>query len=268
MGTVNVASMLEETADCMPEYFTKPEGSSTAGTPGKDFFFLGDSPRADFTSASVTRPNWPVPDIVERSIFDFLAKARAMGVAATTPFAGFQLDTGGVSDFFLGGEPAVKPSTSETVMRPSGPVPVTWDRSMFLSFATFFARGLAMTRPPEGAGEGADGALAAAAGLLAAGEAGEGEGAETEAPGIQPSHFATSSSFSTMTATTSPTSQLAPSSTHILAKNPSSPKCSTSISALSLSTVKRGSPVPTGPDSETSQETTFPDVMVEERAGM
>lgn len=99
-------------------------------------------------------------------------------MAAITPEAGFQVETGGELDF--GGveaeEDPVKDSTSETVILPSGPVPVTWERSMPFSAATFLARGEATTLPPEG-GEGDGEGAAFELELLAAGAGEDAAGA-------------------------------------------------------------------------------------------
>ena len=91
-GIVNVATILPATAFCIPVKGTKPSGNSTAASPEEVALrFSGCfSPLAIFTSSTVTRPNSPVPTMVAISILAFLAAARAMGVAATTPAAGFQ----------------------------------------------------------------------------------------------------------------------------------------------------------------------------------
>mmetsp|Transcript_12694 Transcript_12694/g.26906 ORF Transcript_12694/g.26906 Transcript_12694/m.26906 type:complete len:234 (+) Transcript_12694:606-1307(+) len=174
-GTVNVATMFALTAFCIPVKGTKPSGNSTAASPEGAFlrsaFF---SPVAILTSSTVTRPSEPVPTIVARSILAFLAAARAIGVAATTPSAGVQMGlAGAAAGLAVAGAAPPLPafSTSAAVIRPSGPVPATVLRSRPISSAFFFAKGEATTRAP-GARATEAGAAAVALGAVAAGAAG------------------------------------------------------------------------------------------------
>ena len=124
-----VASILLDTPLCIDVNGTKPEGSSTSGADSR--FFLGGwiSPVAILTSVAVTRPNSPVPVRVARSNLAFLARARAIGVAAITPGRGVCFGLVGVDVSFAGlaGPADLAASTSEAVIRSPGPVPDTVD---------------------------------------------------------------------------------------------------------------------------------------------
>mmetsp|Transcript_5163 Transcript_5163/g.13148 ORF Transcript_5163/g.13148 Transcript_5163/m.13148 type:complete len:233 (-) Transcript_5163:921-1619(-) len=187
-GTVKVATILPLTAFCIPVNGTKPSGSSTATSPEEAFLrSTVFSPVAIFTSSIVTRPSEPVPTMLARSILAFLAAARAMGVAAITPGAGFQTGFAGLE--VVSGVAALPFfaafSTSAAVILPSGPVPATVLRSRPISSAFFFANGEATTRSPGArvTGATAAGALGAAvaagvtAGVAAVGAAPDNEAA-------------------------------------------------------------------------------------------
>mmetsp|Transcript_6433 Transcript_6433/g.13937 ORF Transcript_6433/g.13937 Transcript_6433/m.13937 type:complete len:311 (-) Transcript_6433:961-1893(-) len=180
-GQSRVATILFDTARCIPVKGTSPSGISIgAGAPGAAVLRTGFfSPVAIRTSSAVTRPNSPVPSIEARSNLAFLAKARAVGVAAITPGAGMCLGLEGDAGaaFLAGVPPAAAFCTSAAVMRPPGPLPTTALISTPISVAIFFARGDATTRPPaealteagEAAFGTAFGAVVAAAGAGAAG---------------------------------------------------------------------------------------------------
>jgi hypothetical protein len=101
--------MLLETARCIPVKGTRPSGISTvAAEVEEDCLRVGFfSPVAILTSSAVTLPNSPVPWMEERSSLAFLAKARAVGVAAMTPGAGVQagLDGAAAAAAFFGAAP-------------------------------------------------------------------------------------------------------------------------------------------------------------------
>mmetsp|Transcript_24149 Transcript_24149/g.50577 ORF Transcript_24149/g.50577 Transcript_24149/m.50577 type:complete len:538 (+) Transcript_24149:395-2008(+) len=272
-GQSIVATMLFDTARCIPVKGTKPSGNSTAaGAPAAATLRLGFiSPVAILTSSAVTRPNSPVPGMEARSSLAFLASTRAVGVAATTPAAGVQLGLTGAAAFLAGAPPEAALVTSPAVMRPPGPVPATVVMSTPISSAIFLARGEATTRPPAEAAGLADAAAlgaALAAGAAAAGAAGA---AAAGAPPARLDAYAlsagTSASLAAINATGDPTSAASPSSVMMAAMKPSS-KASTSMSALSDSTTMMASPASTASPSPLSQDTTFPSFIVEERAGM
>mmetsp|Transcript_25909 Transcript_25909/g.61478 ORF Transcript_25909/g.61478 Transcript_25909/m.61478 type:complete len:305 (+) Transcript_25909:593-1507(+) len=272
-GTVKVATMLLLTAFCIPLNGTKPSGKSTTGSPPDATRLRSGcfSPVAIFTSSTVTRPNSPVPWIVARSILAFLAAARAMGVAAITPAAGVHEGLVGAAAAGLaaaGADPEAAASTSEAVIRPSGPVPATVLISIPNSSAFFLARGDATTRAP--------GALAAAGaaalGVTAAGAAtAEAAGAAAAGAPDKDAAYAwragMSLSSAAINATGEPTSVASPSSVIMAARKPSS-NASTSMSALSLSTTMMASPAEIGSPSAFNHETTLPSFMVDERAGI
>lgn len=99
-----MATMLLETARCIPVKGTSPSGISTAAAAdGEEALRVGFfSPVAIMTSSAVTLPNSPDPWMEARSSFAFLAKARAVGVAAMTPGAGVHdgLDGAAAAAFF------------------------------------------------------------------------------------------------------------------------------------------------------------------------
>mmetsp|Transcript_31448 Transcript_31448/g.66596 ORF Transcript_31448/g.66596 Transcript_31448/m.66596 type:complete len:479 (-) Transcript_31448:764-2200(-) len=265
--------MLLETARCIPVKGTRPSGISTgAAAPGAAAFRLGFiSPVAILISSAVTRPNSPVPSMVARSILAFLARARAWGVAATTPGAGVHLGLEGAAAFLAGAPPEAAFWTSPAVMRPPGPVPATVLISTPISVAIFLASGEATTRPPaEAAGLAAAAALGAALAGAAAAGAAAAEAAGAGAP-LKLAAYALSAgispSLAAIKATGDPTLAASPSSVMMAAMNPSS-KASTSMSALSDSTTMMASPASTESPSPLSQETTLPSFMVEERAGI
>mmetsp|Transcript_47386 Transcript_47386/g.112755 ORF Transcript_47386/g.112755 Transcript_47386/m.112755 type:complete len:323 (+) Transcript_47386:374-1342(+) len=158
----------------------------------------------------------------------------------------------------------LKFSTSEEVMRPPGPDPVTREMSMPFSVAIALASGDATMRspfapPPAGA---AGAAFAAAAGAAAAGAAAAG------APAAEGATTLSMSALSmTRRATGAPTGATSPSPVMIIARYPSS-KASTSISALSDSTT-----IITSPDEILSPTflvhcTTLPSFIVDDSAGI
>mmetsp|Transcript_29953 Transcript_29953/g.28838 ORF Transcript_29953/g.28838 Transcript_29953/m.28838 type:complete len:236 (-) Transcript_29953:953-1660(-) len=189
MGVDMVASILLLTARCMPVNGTKPEGNSFgAAAVEEDDFRTGlASPVATLTSCAVTRPKPPVPSMVAKSILAFLANARAVGVAGTTPSAGVQAGVLGAAAaaggaFPVEGAEEAAFSTSPAVIRPLGPVPATVDKSNPKSFARFLAKGDATTRAPG---------AATAAGLLGAADFGAaGAAAATAAGGAAPPRVA------------------------------------------------------------------------------
>mmetsp|Transcript_6397 Transcript_6397/g.10394 ORF Transcript_6397/g.10394 Transcript_6397/m.10394 type:complete len:582 (-) Transcript_6397:116-1861(-) len=272
-GQSRVATMLLETARCIPVKGTRPSGNSTgAGAPGAATLLLGFiSPVAILTSSAVTRPNSPVPSIEARSNLAFLAKARAVGVAATTPSAGCHLGlVGAAAAFFAGAPPEAAFVTSPAVIRPPGPLPATVDKSTPISSAIFFARGEATTRPPADAALGAAAAFGAAAlGAAAAGAAAAGAAAAGAPPRVAAYALSAgiSASLAAISATGVPTAALSPSSVMIAAMNPSS-NASTSISALSDSTTIIASPASTASPSPFNQDTTLPSFIVDESAGI
>mmetsp|Transcript_36715 Transcript_36715/g.56394 ORF Transcript_36715/g.56394 Transcript_36715/m.56394 type:complete len:264 (+) Transcript_36715:1330-2121(+) len=206
--------------------------------------------------------------MLERSILAFLAKARAVGVAAMTPAAGVCFGFSATAPFFKVDPPDAAAATSEAVILPFGPVPVTVLKSIPSSAALFFANGEATTRSPVAAAATTFGAAfafdtaAAGCGVVGAAAAGAPDRVAAYAwrAGISFSSFAIS-------ATGAPTAPLSPSSVIIAARYPSS-NASTSISALSLSTTIIASPAEIGSPSALSHETTFPSFMVEDNAGI
>ena len=113
--------------------------------------------------------------VVPASSETVVPAAWAAAATAGGAVAGAETDataaTGALAPFE--GTPPATRSTSVAVMRPSGPVPPTLDRSTFIFFASCFAYGVAMIRPSArgaklvgagggGGGGGADGAAATA----------------------------------------------------------------------------------------------------------
>mmetsp|Transcript_25468 Transcript_25468/g.36505 ORF Transcript_25468/g.36505 Transcript_25468/m.36505 type:complete len:219 (-) Transcript_25468:156-812(-) len=218
--------MLLLTAFCIPVKGTNPSGNSTTAAPGAEGFLAAAgffSPVAALTSSNVTRPKFPVPTMAEMSIPAFFAAALAVGVAAITPGAGTHLGLDTASGFLLTAAFPLPPdamafSTSAPVIRPSGPVPITVDRSNPTSSARFLANGDATTRPPpedEAEDDLADVLMAglgvaAAAAMLAGGAA-----ADVAPPPVTVAAYAFNAGISSLDvaikATGFPTSQLPPS---------------------------------------------------------
>mmetsp|Transcript_35044 Transcript_35044/g.81872 ORF Transcript_35044/g.81872 Transcript_35044/m.81872 type:complete len:334 (+) Transcript_35044:700-1701(+) len=269
---VRVASMLLATATCMPESGTGPSGRSGMARVEAEargaFLASGALPAAARTSCSVMRPKVPVPVILSSLMLFFFASFLASGVAMMVPAGTLSGRTGPVG--FFGASLLAAPlaplkfSTSEEVMRPPGPDPVTREMSMPFSVAIALASGDATMRspfapPPAGA---AGAAFAAAAGAAAAGAAAAG------APAAEGATTLSMSALSmTRRATGAPTGATSPSPVMIIARYPSS-KASTSISALSDSTT-----IITSPDEILSPTflvhcTTLPSFIVDDSAGI
>mmetsp|Transcript_57027 Transcript_57027/g.83672 ORF Transcript_57027/g.83672 Transcript_57027/m.83672 type:complete len:226 (+) Transcript_57027:585-1262(+) len=224
-----VAIMLLATALCMPDILTGPSGSTGTSRVGAANVFLGAAgvlPAAASTSASVIRPKLPVPTTLLMSILFFLAAFLASGDAITRP-AGITpppvRSILGPSSFFFSvltpPAPALKFSTSEAVMRPAGPVPMTSDRLIPRSAARDLAIGEATTRSP--APRGVAGGAAPPMGAAAGAGAEAGAATAAGAPPMKAAAAATagmSASVAAIRATVAPTAAESPSSTMILAR--------------------------------------------------